>query len=65
MNQGNPVKEVFMVPVLSTGLNFYKIDDDLDVKSSEFSNIIENLGSITTEDDLILDSSVPCPNNCN
>ena len=54
-----------MVPVLSTGLNFYKIDDDLDVKSSEFSNIIENLGSITTEDDLILDSSVPCPNNCN
>lgn len=59
-------EEVFMIPTVGIdGRNLYLIDDDFKVKLSNFFNEVEINKFFNDSDDLILDASIPCPNNCN
>lgn len=59
-------EEVFMVPTIGESWsNLYQIDDDFKVNLSDFFHEIKNINFETDSVDLILDASIPCPNNCN
>ena len=63
LQNGVPIEEVFMIPVIKSGANIYDIDDDINVNTDK---LVTSLNLDNFDDPgMILDASVPCPNQCN
>lgn len=67
--EGKLTPEIFLMPTIASRANLYTVDNDLSVGEDDLEKSLNGLFEVNADpndsNDLILDTSIPCPNNCN